>query len=151
MPRTQKKAVEIVLWPQPGRIDNQDHALTDAHGLPLELVLTPGQAGDCPAAAKLFDRLREGTILLWPTKLTMPTGSAAASRRLALLRTFRPKPTVAGALASAECSTATAIASSGVREEDKAGGSPGMFRMEQPWHGFPEHVAAPIRQEVSQW
>ncbi len=47
-----------------GGLTTKIHALTDAHGLPLELVLTPGQAADCPTAAKLLGRLREGTILL---------------------------------------------------------------------------------------
>jgi len=36
----------------------------DTHGLPLELILTPGQAADCRTAAKLLGRLRGGTILL---------------------------------------------------------------------------------------
>src|ERR1700704_5244423 len=40
------------------------HALTDARGLPLELVLTPGQAGGCPVAAQLLGHLREDTIVL---------------------------------------------------------------------------------------
>ena len=40
------------------------HALTDAHGLPLEFVLTPGQAGDCPVAAHLLGWLRRNTIVL---------------------------------------------------------------------------------------
>ena len=47
-----------------GGLTTKIHALTDSHGLPLELVLTPGQAADCPTAAKLLGRLREGTILL---------------------------------------------------------------------------------------
>ena len=47
-----------------GGLTTKIHALTDAHGLPLELVLTPGQAADCPTAAKLLGHLREGTILL---------------------------------------------------------------------------------------
>lgn len=47
-----------------GGLTTKIHALTDAQGLPLELVLTPGQAADCPTAAKLLGRLREGTILL---------------------------------------------------------------------------------------
>ena len=47
-----------------GGLTTKIHALTDANGLPLELVLTPGQAADCPAAAKLLGRLRDGTILL---------------------------------------------------------------------------------------
>ncbi len=40
------------------------HALTDARGLPLELVLTPGQAADCPVAAQLLSHLRQDTIVL---------------------------------------------------------------------------------------
>jgi transposase len=40
------------------------HAVTDARGLPLELVLTPGQAGDCPVAASLLGHLRPDAILL---------------------------------------------------------------------------------------
>jgi len=47
-----------------GGLTTKIHALTDAQGLPLELVLTPGQAADCPTAAKLLGHLREGTILL---------------------------------------------------------------------------------------
>jgi transposase len=37
-----------------GGLTTKIHALTDARGLPLELVLTPGQAGDCPVAAQLL-------------------------------------------------------------------------------------------------
>jgi len=40
------------------------HALTDAPGLPLELVLTPGQAGDCPVAEHLLGWLQPDTIVL---------------------------------------------------------------------------------------
>ena len=47
-----------------GGLTTKIHALTDAHGLPLELVLTPGQAADCPTAAKLLGHLRAGTIPL---------------------------------------------------------------------------------------
>lgn len=47
-----------------GGLTTKIHALTDARGLPLELVLTPGQAADCPAAARLLGRLRAGTVLL---------------------------------------------------------------------------------------
>jgi hypothetical protein len=32
--------------------------------LPLELLVTPGQPGDCPVADKLLGYLREGTIVL---------------------------------------------------------------------------------------
>ncbi len=42
-----------------GGLTTKIHALTDAQGLPLKLVLTPGQAADCPIAAKLLGRLRE--------------------------------------------------------------------------------------------
>ena len=47
-----------------GGLTTKIHALTDAKGLPLELVLTPGQAGDCPVAGQLLGRLREDTIVL---------------------------------------------------------------------------------------
>ena len=47
-----------------GGLTTKIHALTDARGLPLELVLTPGQAGDCPVAAGLLGHLREDTIVL---------------------------------------------------------------------------------------
>jgi transposase len=47
-----------------GGLTTKVHALVDARGLPLELILTPGQAADCPAAAHLLGRLRAGTILL---------------------------------------------------------------------------------------
>ncbi len=47
-----------------GGLTTKVHALTDARGLPLILTLSPGQAGDCPGAADLLDRLQPGTILL---------------------------------------------------------------------------------------
>ena len=47
-----------------GGLTTKIHALTDANGLPLALVLTPGQAGDCPAAADLLGHLRPDTIVL---------------------------------------------------------------------------------------
>jgi transposase len=34
------------------------HALVDGRGLPLAIVLTPGQAGDSPALIRLLDQLR---------------------------------------------------------------------------------------------
>ena len=36
-------------------------ALVDANGLPLELVVTPGQASDCPVAEHLLGH--DGTIV----------------------------------------------------------------------------------------
>ena len=47
-----------------GGLTTKIHALTDARGLPLELVLTPGQAGDCPVAKHLLGWLRPDTIAL---------------------------------------------------------------------------------------
>lgn len=47
-----------------GGLTTKVHALTDARGRPLDLILTPGQAGDCPAAAHLIGRLKPGSILL---------------------------------------------------------------------------------------
>jgi transposase len=46
-----------------GGLTTKIHVLTDARGLPLELVLRPGQAGDCPVAAQLLGHLRQNTIL----------------------------------------------------------------------------------------
>ncbi len=47
-----------------GGLTTKVHVVVDARGLPLELLLTPGQAADCPAAAQLLGRLRPGAILL---------------------------------------------------------------------------------------
>ena len=47
-----------------GGLTTKIHALTDARGLPLELVLTAGQAGDCPVAAQLLGHLRTDTVVL---------------------------------------------------------------------------------------
>jgi transposase len=47
-----------------GGLTTKIHALTDARGLPLELVLTLGQAGDCPVAEHLLTWLRPDTIVL---------------------------------------------------------------------------------------
>src|SRR5215472_14831653 len=47
-----------------GGLTTKIHALTDARGLPLESVLTPGQAGDCPVAEQLLGWLQPDTIVL---------------------------------------------------------------------------------------
>ena len=47
-----------------GGLTTKVHALVDANVLPLELVLTPGQAGDCPVAEHLLGHLHKGTIML---------------------------------------------------------------------------------------
>ncbi len=41
-----------------GGLTTKIHARTDGCGLPLELILTPGQAGDYPVAARLLGHLR---------------------------------------------------------------------------------------------
>src|SRR4030088_3285197 len=47
-----------------GGVTTQIHAPPAARALPLELILTPGQAGDCPVAAQLLGHLRPDTIVL---------------------------------------------------------------------------------------
>jgi len=57
------------------------HAMTDARGLPLELVVTPGQEGDCPVAARLLAICARTPSLLL-TKPTTPTGCVDKSKPL---------------------------------------------------------------------
>jgi transposase len=64
MPRTQKSHPDRCMGRSRGGLTTKIHALTDANGLPLELMLTPGQAGDCPVAARLLGHLRQDTIVL---------------------------------------------------------------------------------------
>lgn len=45
---TKESAGDRYMGRSRGGLTTKIHALTDAHGLPLELVLTPGQAADCP-------------------------------------------------------------------------------------------------------
>ena len=47
-----------------GGLTTKIHALVDAEGRPVRLALTPGQAGDAPAARELIDDLRPGSILI---------------------------------------------------------------------------------------
>jgi hypothetical protein len=87
------------------------HALTDARRLPIELPLTPGQAGDCPAASQLLGHLREGTIVLagkaydadWLRRQVEAAGAAP---------NIPPIPIVAGNPPSVPCSTEPVTASS---------------------------------------
>ena len=46
------------------RLTTKIHALTDARGLPINIVLTPGQAHDLLGAADLLTSLDEGDVLL---------------------------------------------------------------------------------------
>jgi transposase len=109
MPSTQKKPPGSLYGPLARRADDKIHALTDARGLPLELVLTPGQAGDCPVAAQLLGHLRENTIVLtdkaydadWLRRQIEAAGAAF---------NIPPWPTGAGGRASAQCSIAGATA-----------------------------------------
>jgi transposase len=64
-----RKATRIAVWAERirsarGGPTTKVHVLVDARGLPLEMILTPGQAADCPAAEGLLARWRETTILL---------------------------------------------------------------------------------------
>jgi hypothetical protein len=91
-----------------GGLTTKIHALTDAHGLPLELILTPGQAGDCPVAERLLGHLRQDTIVLadkaddadW---LRRQIEAAGAAPNIPPMSHRRWKP----------CSTGRATASSG--------------------------------------
>lgn len=47
-----------------GRLTTKIHAPVDADGRPVKLMLTPGQAGDAPAAASLLEDLAPGTTLI---------------------------------------------------------------------------------------
>lgn len=47
-----------------GGLTTKIHALVDACGLPVELVLSEGQAYDGHSAGLLFERLEQGSILL---------------------------------------------------------------------------------------
>lgn len=95
-----------------GGLTTKVHALVDANGLPLELVLTPGQAGDCPVAERLLGHLHEGTIVLadkaydadWLRRQIEAAGAAP---------NIPPMVTAAGNPASVRCSTGRAIVSNG--------------------------------------
>ncbi|WP_235840418.1 IS5 family transposase [Corynebacterium yudongzhengii] len=41
-----------------GGLSTKIHALVDGHGLPLTIILTAGQRGDCPVLIPLLERLR---------------------------------------------------------------------------------------------
>mgnify|MGYP001794107626 CR=1 FL=1 len=47
-----------------GGLTTKIHALVDAEGRPIRLTLTPGQAGDAPAAQALLGDLGRGSILI---------------------------------------------------------------------------------------
>jgi transposase len=47
-----------------GGLTTKIHVLVDAEGLPMEIVLSKGQAHDCPVGKRLLDHLRDGSILL---------------------------------------------------------------------------------------
>ena len=48
-----------------GGLTSMIEALADANVLPLVLVLTPGQAGECPTPDEGVQRKREAAILDW--------------------------------------------------------------------------------------
>ena len=47
-----------------GGLTTKIHALVDAHGLPIALKLTAGQAHDGRSAADMLDTLTDGDVLL---------------------------------------------------------------------------------------
>jgi transposase len=47
-----------------GGLTTKIHVLVDADGLPIDFVLSKGQAHDCPVAKRLLDHLGEGDILM---------------------------------------------------------------------------------------
>ena len=47
-----------------GGLTTKIHALVDAEGRPVKLLLTSGQAGDAPAAASLLEDLAPGATLI---------------------------------------------------------------------------------------
>ena len=47
-----------------GGLTTKIHALVDAEGRPVKLVLTPGQTHDNQAAGELLEAMQEGAILL---------------------------------------------------------------------------------------
>jgi transposase len=47
-----------------GGLTTKIHALVDADGRPVRLILTPGQAGDAPVAPDLLTDLRAGATLI---------------------------------------------------------------------------------------
>ena len=56
------------------RAEQQDSAVVDTNGLPVQLALTAGEAHDNRLASKLLSRLKSGTMLLADRGMT-PTGS----------------------------------------------------------------------------
>ena len=47
-----------------GGLTTKIHALVDANGLPIEIVLSKGQAHDGPVAKRLLDHVSKGSIVL---------------------------------------------------------------------------------------
>ena len=63
-----------------GGLTTKIHALTDAQGLPLELVLSPGQPGTVPSPGSYWGISRRVPSSS-PTRPTMPTGCVGRSKR----------------------------------------------------------------------
>ena len=75
------------------RTDDQEiHALVDAMGDPVELMLTPGQDHDLTCAEPLIENADRGSLLL-AIKLMTPIHSSKLSPSVKSLRSFRPRPT----------------------------------------------------------
>jgi len=47
-----------------GGLTTKIHAVTDEHGLPVRLAITPGQQHDATVAGELLDGMKAGQMLL---------------------------------------------------------------------------------------
>lgn len=95
-----------------GGLTTKIHALVDAEGRPIRLMLTPGQAGDAPVALAMTADLASGSTLIADRAY-----DTDAIRDLAAARgdwpTSRPKQAEKAPSASAAGFIASAILSSG--------------------------------------
>lgn len=66
-----------------GGLTTKIHALVDAEGRPIRLVLTPGQAGDAPVGTAFVAELDEGATLIADRAYdTNPIRDGAAARAI---------------------------------------------------------------------
>ena len=100
-----------------GGLTTKIHALVDADGRPVKLILTPGQAGDAPVAATLLEDLAPGATLIADRAYDTNAIRELASERGAWAnippRTIRKaaSPSPAGSIASEIWSNASSTRS----------------------------------------
>lgn len=73
-----------------GGLTTKIHALVDADGLPVRLILTPGQAGDAPVAQALLADPRAGATLIADRAHDTDAIRALATERAAWANIPRP-------------------------------------------------------------